>query len=125
MYLLFLLFLLFLSTFHCFSIFYCKLPTASCKLSFLSTVLNTTSAAILILLRDLLMLIERICLSAKPKIHKLALLKQSEFIYGFVLSKTTISYGSVDVVKQNHMPILVSNQWAVNTKTFKNPNALQ
>jgi len=66
------------------------------------------------------MLIEKICLSAKPKIHKLASLKQSEFLYGFVLSKTTISYGSVDVVKQNHMPILVSNQWAVNTKTFKN-----
>ena len=81
-----------------------------------STVLSF-SAAILILLSDLLMLFIRICLSAKPEICKLASLKQSGFLYGLALSKPLKTNGSVDVVKQNHMPI--SWQCAVNAKALR------
>jgi len=64
------------------------------------------SAIILILLRDLLMHFIRICLSIRSKIRKLASLKQSEFLYGFISSKSLKSNGSLDVIAQNHMPKL-------------------
>ncbi|PLX34148.1 MAG: hypothetical protein C0604_02185 [Clostridiales bacterium] len=62
-------------------------------------------AAIPILLRDLLMHFKGFVLHQNLKFTNSFYFKQSEFLYGFVLFKTSKCYGSVDVGEQNHMPI--------------------